>query len=79
MMMDRLTAVAMGAVLLSPAGAEACAVCFGAKGQPVTEAAGGAIVFLLVLVCCVMAAFGSFVAYLHRRSKRVGRGAGGAA
>lgn len=35
--------------------AEACSVCFGAKGHPVTEAAGGAILFMVVVIQTMLA------------------------
>lgn len=70
-MARKLLAVAIGAGLLAPGGLEACAVCFGGKGQPVSEAAGGAILFLLGLVACVLAAFAAFMVYLAMRARRV--------
>lgn len=68
-----LAVVALGAV---PFGAEACAVCFGGKGQPVTEAAGGAILFLLGLVACVLASFAAFMVYLAAKGRRAMGGTG---
>jgi hypothetical protein len=73
-MARRLLAVVLGAALMAPRGAEACAVCFGAKGQPVTEAAGGAILFLLGLVACVLASFAAFMIYLAVRARRAAAG-----
>lgn len=70
-MLRRVLSVVIGAALLAPRGLEACAVCFGAKGQPVTEAAGGAILFLLGLVACVLLSFAAFMVYLVVRGRRV--------
>lgn len=63
-------AVMLCVALLAPRVLEACAVCFGAKGQPVTEAASGAILFLLGLVACVLFAFAAFMVYLVVRARR---------
>lgn len=73
--MCRLTAAVGGVVLMAPL-AEACSVCLGAKGQPVTEAAGGAIVFLLAVVVCVMAGFGAFAMRLFLRGRKAIAGEG---
>ena len=70
-MARRFLAVMWCVALLAPRDAGACAVCFGAKGQPVTEAAGGAILFLLGLVACVLLSFAAFMVYLVVRGRRV--------
>lgn len=57
-------------LLASPA-AHACAVCFGnSQNDQTTSAISGAILFMLVLVVGMMAAFGGFAFYLYRMSCR---------
>lgn len=77
-MLLRALSVVVAMAALAPRGAEACAVCFGAKGQPVTEAAGDAILFLLGLVGCVLAAIIAFIVCLVLRGRRVAGVAEGA-
>jgi len=46
------------------ANAEACAVCFGAKGDPVNEAIGSSILFMIgvisVVLCSIVGLFAAF-------------------
>jgi len=55
---------------LTPGNAFACAVCFGAKGDPVVDAVGIAILFLLGFVGCILAGIVAFAVTLARRSRR---------
>jgi hypothetical protein len=52
-----------------PRAAFACPVCFGQSDSPVASAANLAILMMLVLVGCVLAAFASFFVYLMRRAR----------
>jgi len=62
------------AILLAPAAAEACAVCYGAPESPMTLGMNNAILTLLGVVGALQAAFiGLFVGF-WRRSRRVREG-----
>jgi len=50
--------------------AQACPVCFGAKGDPVVDAAGFAILFLLAVVVSILGGVIAFVLTLAKRSQR---------
>lgn len=54
------------ALSLAPA-ARACSVCFGNKDTPVTQAANGAILFMLAVLIPVLAGFFGFIVYLVRK------------
>ncbi len=69
--MNRLLAAALGLALLAPARVWACAVCFGAKGDPQTEGLNMAILTLLGTTYTLFAAMIIMGILLWRRSKRV--------
>ncbi|MEO0454477.1 MAG: hypothetical protein AAFY98_10125 [Verrucomicrobiota bacterium] len=48
----------------------ACPVCFGAPEDPITEAAGMAIMFLFVIVCVMLTAVISFFYTLRKRAQQ---------
>ena len=50
-----------------PHAAQACAVCFGNEDTPVTQAANGAILFMLAILVPVLGSFLGFIVYLVRR------------
>lgn len=58
------------AVLLDPAAASACSVCFGEKGSQANLAAGQSILFLLAIIVSVLAAVVAFFVVLARRAAR---------
>ena len=66
------TAVLALLVLATPRVVLACPVCFGQSDSPMASAANLAIVFMLVIVGGVLAAFASFFVYLMRRARAVG-------
>jgi len=59
-------------VLAAPRVALACPVCFGQSDSPMAWAANLAIIFMLVIVVGVLAAFASFFIYLMRRARMAG-------
>ena len=56
-------------VLSAPRVALACPVCFGQNDSPLAAAMNMGIVFMLVIVAGVLAAFASFFIYLMRRAR----------
>jgi hypothetical protein len=66
------TALLVGA----PRAALACPVCFGQNDSPMTAAANLAIIFMLVIVVGMLAAFASFFMYLMRRARMAAAEAG---
>jgi hypothetical protein len=70
----RLTQVVVTLLLLAaPRTALACPVCFGENDSPLTNAMRVGVIFMLVIVAGVLAAFASFFIYLMRRAKMVAR------
>lgn len=72
--MKGMLRAAVVVALASPGAAPACSVCFGAKGDPVTEAAGAAILFLLAVVACVLGGIVAFAVRLAARSRQNAEG-----
>ncbi len=64
----RFIALLVAALLVAPS-ADACSVCFGKTGAPMTEAANGAIVFMLALLMGVLGSFIGFFVYLARKAR----------
>jgi hypothetical protein len=56
-------------VLAAPRAALACPVCFGQNDSPLAQAMNSGIIFMLVVVAGVLAAFASFFIYLMRRAR----------
>ncbi len=57
--------------ILSSGHLHACSVCFGAKGDKMTEVASWSILFLLGVLLIVLSGVGCFIYTLARRSNRV--------
>ncbi len=57
-------------LMVSMSNASACAVCFGKAGTPITEAANGAIIFMLILLFAVLFSFIGFMVYLVRKARQ---------
>jgi hypothetical protein len=66
-------------VLAAPRAALACPVCFGQNDSPLAQAMNSGIIFMLVVVAGVLAAFASFFIYLMRRARLVARQSEGTA
>ena len=66
-------------LLLVPRDALACPVCFGQNDSPLAQAMNSGIIFMLVVVAGVLAAFASFFIYLMRRAKLVAQQSEGSA
>jgi hypothetical protein len=66
-------------VLAAPRAALACPVCFGQNDSPLAQAMNSGIIFMLVVVAGVLAAFASFFIYLMRRARLVARQSEGSA
>jgi hypothetical protein len=66
-------------VLAAPRAALACPVCFGQNDSPLAQAMNSGIVFMLVIVVGVLAAFASFFIYLMRRARLVAQQSEGTA
>lgn len=60
-------------LLAFPRLALACPVCFGQSDSPLAAAMNLGIVFMLVIVGAVLAAFASFFIYLMRRARMAAR------
>ena len=60
-------------LLVAPRIALACPVCFGQNDSPLAVAMNLGIVFMLVIVVGVLAAFASFFIYLMRRARMAAR------
>ena len=60
-------------LLAAPRVALACPVCFGQNDSPLAAAMNLGIVFMLVIVVGVLAAFASFFIYLMRRARMAAR------
>jgi hypothetical protein len=58
------------ALVFAPRVALACPVCFGNSDAPMAKATNTGIIFMLVIVGAVLAAFASFFIYLVRRANR---------
>lgn len=70
--MKRLTAtLSLGLALLSPTHVWACAVCFGAKGDPQTESLNMAILTLLATTYTLFAGMIAAGFLLWRRAKKL--------
>jgi hypothetical protein len=63
-------------LLAAPRVALACPVCFGENNSPMALGARTAVIFMLVFVGGVLAAFASFFIYLMRRARMVAGDAG---
>ncbi len=57
-------------VLLTSNSVLACSVCFGKDDSAVTQAANGAILFMLALLVPVLASFLGFIIYLVRKQSQ---------
>lgn len=64
-------ALTAASLVLLPASAEACAVCFGRTDSPLGKGLHWGVFALLVVVFLTLAAFGAFAVYLARRSAMV--------
>jgi len=73
----RLFAVLL--IVAVPRAALACPVCFGQNDSPLAQAMNSGIIFMLVIVAGVLAAFASFFIYLMRRAKLVAQQSEGTA
>ena len=70
----RLTQILVALLALAaPRVALACPVCFGENDSPLTSAMRVGVIFMLVIVAGVLAAFASFFIYLRRRAKMAAR------
>lgn len=58
-------------VLAMADAASACAVCFGKTDSQLTQAANGAILFMLAVLVPVLGGFLAFIVYLARRQSRL--------
>lgn len=54
----------------NPYSAQACAVCFGAKGDPVVNAAGFSILLLGAFILSILGGIIAFMITLARRARR---------
>jgi hypothetical protein len=67
--MKTIKSLLLGLILLGNGYlAEACPVCFGAEGDPVTEAAGFSIMFLFVFVVLMLSGVVGFFYVIMKRS-----------
>jgi len=68
--MKRLGPLLIGLLLFAGMSvpAQACSVCFGAKGDPVTEAAGISIMFLFVFVMVILSGIIGFFWTIFKRT-----------
>jgi maltodextrin utilization protein YvdJ len=66
-------------VFAIPRAALACPVCFGQNDSPLAQAMNSGIIFMLVVVAVVLAAFASFFIYLMRRARLVAQQSEGTA
>lgn len=57
-----------GIYLAATSTSQACAVCFGAEGDPVVDAAGYAILFLFIFVAAMLAGVIGFFYVMMKRS-----------
>ena len=48
--------------------AQGCSVCFGAAGDPMTEAVKYAVLCMIAIITCVLSGFGVFFIHLVRKS-----------
>ena len=62
-----LLAALVGASVLLPGSATACATCFGGDGSAMSKGASAGILFLLVVILGVLGTVGSFFVFLGRR------------
>jgi uncharacterized protein involved in response to NO len=63
--------LALFTLFVGASNASACAVCFGAKGDPVTEAISQSILFMLGLLVVVLGGIVAFFARIIIRSSRM--------
>lgn len=65
----RRLVIAASLVLMSPAAAWACPVCFGESDSPMARGMNLGILFLLCVTGVVLASFAAFFIYLMRRAR----------
>jgi 4-hydroxybenzoate polyprenyltransferase len=68
---SQLSMLSAVALVNLPAGAQACAVCFGKTDSPLGKGLHWGVFALLMFVFVMLAAFGVFAVYLARRSMAV--------
>jgi hypothetical protein len=68
-MVMRALAIGASIVLAAPRAALACPVCFGQSDSPLANAMNQGILFMLVVVVCMLAAFAAFFVRLARRQR----------
>ena len=66
-------AAAAGGLLLAPAAARACAVCYGAASDPLLDGTRWSVVFLLVLTYLLLGGGGVLFVLARRGARRAGR------
>jgi hypothetical protein len=72
-----LVLAVVGTVLVSPAVAEACAVCLtGAQNDPTANAFNWSILFLMAIPYAILGSIGGWFFYDYKRATRKGEGAG---
>ena len=62
--------VAAGALLLAPAAARACAVCYGAGSDPMIDGTRWSVAFLLILTYLLLGGGGALFVLARRRARR---------
>lgn len=67
-------AVAAGALLLAPAAARACAVCYGAGSDPMIDGTRWSVVFLLILTYLLLGGGGALFVLARRSARRAAAG-----
>jgi hypothetical protein len=66
----------VGTALVSPAVAEACAVCLtGAQNDPTANAFNWSILFLMAMPYAILGSIGGWFFYVYKRAVRKGEGA----
>ena len=66
--------VTAGALLLAPAAARACAVCYGAGSDPMIDGTRWSVVFLLILTYLLLGGGGALLVLARRRARREAAG-----
>lgn len=62
--------VAVGSLLLAPAAARACAVCYGAGSDPMLDGTRWSVAFLLILTYLLLGGGGALFVLARRRARR---------
>jgi hypothetical protein len=69
--MSKITSIISFVLFLLPSGIRACAVCYGAADDPMTQGMDMAIIFLLCTVGSVLLGIIAVTIYFARRAKLV--------